>query len=248
MIGSSSFSLTKGSLIPETYRFFAAWDPAESGKQNFSRARDQNLVGARSASWLRDVLKVIHSRFELSGRDRPLLDLARQGVPLDVWKPILLWHLVRQDTLLRAFLTDWLWSHHGAGTLVLRTRDVAEWLTSLDLPYAEVTRLRVASALLRLGVDFGLLTGTVTRRFAPVHLPEPSLLYLLHAIRDAEGNTTRLLHSPDWRCFYMAPEDVESAVLRLHQFRRLHYEVAGSVVDLSLPAASAAAWVAASAA
>ena len=35
----------------------------------------------------------------------------------------------------------------------------------------------------------------------------------------------------------MDADDVERELLRLHQFRRLHYEVAGSLAQLDLPAA-----------
>jgi len=38
--------------------------------------------------------------------------------------------------------------------------------------------------------------------------------------------------------FLMRPADVEHELLRLHQFRKLEYEVAGSLVQLSLPCAS----------
>jgi hypothetical protein len=36
----------------------------------------------------------------------------------------------------------------------------------------------------------------------------------------------------------MRPVDVERELLRLHQFRRLEYHVAGSLVQLSLPCTS----------
>ena len=35
--------------------------------------------------------------------------------------------------------------------------------------------------------------------------------------------------------YLMRPDDVERELLRLHQFRKLHYEVAGSIVQLTLP-------------
>jgi hypothetical protein len=38
----------------------------------------------------------------------------------------------------------------------------------------------------------------------------------------------------------MDPGDVERELLRLHQFRKLHYEVAGSLAQIKLPATSAA--------
>ena len=43
----------------------------------------------------------------------------------------------------------------------------------------------------------------------------------------------------DWRMFLMRPADVEHELLRLHQFRKLDYQVAGSLVQLSLPCESA---------
>jgi hypothetical protein len=36
----------------------------------------------------------------------------------------------------------------------------------------------------------------------------------------------------------MESSDVEQALFRLHQFRRLHYEVAGSLAQLQLPCGS----------
>ena len=39
--------------------------------------------------------------------------------------------------------------------------------------------------------------------------------------------------------YLMDSADVERELLRLHQFRKLHYEVAGSLAQLKLPAASA---------
>jgi hypothetical protein len=41
----------------------------------------------------------------------------------------------------------------------------------------------------------------------------------------------------------MSPTDVERELLRLHQFRKLRYEVAGSLVELTLPCGSAAEFV-----
>ena len=36
----------------------------------------------------------------------------------------------------------------------------------------------------------------------------------------------------------MSVRDVEAELLRLHQFRKLHYQVAGSVAELTLPSGS----------
>jgi hypothetical protein len=96
----------------------------------------------------------------------------------------------------------------------------------------------VAAGLLKLAVDFGLLRGKVVREFATYHLPERSFLYLLHAMREERNSPSDVVGAHDWRMFLMRPADVEHELLRLHQFRKLEYEVAGSLVQLSLPCAS----------
>ena len=86
----SSFTVIKGAMIDETYAAFAAWDLQASKKSNLDRLRDENTIGASSATWLRDVAWVLNRRFEPEHRDRALVVLARGGLPLDEWKPLLL--------------------------------------------------------------------------------------------------------------------------------------------------------------
>ena len=89
-----------------------------------------------------------------------------------------------------------------------------------------------------MAVDFGLLRGSVVKGIRGYHLPERSFLYLLHALRKRSKARARSSHAPDWRMFLMRPSDVEHELLRLHQFRKLDYQVAGSLVQLTLPCAS----------
>jgi hypothetical protein len=95
-----------------------------------------------------------------------------------------------------------------------------------------------------MAVDFDLLHGRSTKHFSSYHLPERSFLYLLHAIRDERLNPGKVIAAPDWRLFLMRPGDVEREILRLHQFRKLEYHVAGSLVQLDLPFQSADAYAA----
>src|SRR5260370_39624074 len=97
----SSFTVIKGAMIPETYAVFAAWDFNKSKRENLDLLRRDNFIGARSAAWLRDVAKVLNRRFEPAGRDRALVILAQAGCPRDERKPIMLWHLTREQFLLR---------------------------------------------------------------------------------------------------------------------------------------------------
>jgi hypothetical protein len=67
-----------------------------------------------------------------------------------------------------------------------------------------------------------------------IQTSERSFLYLLYAIREELQNPRRVLESGDWRMFLMTPADVEREILLLHQYRKLDYHVAGSIVELNL--------------
>jgi hypothetical protein len=238
----SSFTLIKGTMIPETHAVFAAWDFDRSKRENLDRLRHENFIGVRSATWLRDVAKVLNRRFEPAGRDRALVVLAQARCPMDEWKPILLWHITRDEFLLRDFLIHWLYPRFEDGVLRLRPEELTEFLLDLrhrggeiEHDWSEATLQRVAAGLLKAAADFGLLRGSGVKEFASYHLPERSFLYLLHAMRDTHANPARVISSPDWRMFLMSPDDVEREVLRLHQFKKLHYEAAGTLLQLTLP-------------
>lgn len=244
----SSFTIIKGSMIEETYAVFRDWDFSLSREDNLRRVRDDNTIGASSANWLRDVYWVLHRRFDPNGRDRALVQLAKRHASMDDWKPLLLWHMTRDEFLLRDFLVNWLYAEYEDGAFRIRTEDLHSYLEGLhgrgliEEAWKESTLKRVASALLRMAVDFGLMTGTTVREFASYHLPEQSFLYLVHAMYEVHGNGHDVLHSPEWRLYLMSRAEVERELYRLHQYRKLRFEVAGSLVELSLPYDSAAAY------
>src|SRR5262249_40605989 len=160
----SSFTLIKGMMIPETYAVFRTWDLDASKRENLDRLRHDNFIGTRSAAWLRDVAWVLNRRFDPAGRDRTLVTLAQGGCSLDEWKPILLWHTARDEFLLRDFFRNWLYPQYEAGTLRLRPEELNDFLLDIrhrggetEHEWSEVTRHRVASALLKAAADFGLL-------------------------------------------------------------------------------------------
>ncbi len=100
------------------------------------------------------------------------------------------------------------------------------------------TLSRVASGLFSIAVEFGLMTGRQVREFAPYHLSDESFLYVLHALAEKRPNATEIVQSPEWRMYLMDPSDVERELFRLHQYRKLHYDVAGSLAQLKLPCGS----------
>lgn len=79
------------------------------------------------------------------------------------------------------------------------------------------------------------------KTLSPPSMGEDALLFHVHLIAELEGSAARVVESRYWRSAFMSPSDVHAALLRLHQFRRLDYQVAGSLVQLSLPYGSAVA-------
>jgi len=245
----SSFTIIKGAMIEETYAVFRAWDLHLSKRENLDHLRGSNFIGARSATWLRDMIKVLNRRFDPGGRDKPLVLLDKQDCPMEEWKPLLLWHMTRDEFLLHDFIQHWLFKAYAKGQFRVRPEELDPYLKSIkrrggqiEHVWTEVTVHRVAAGLLKIAADFDLLKGSAIKEFTTYHLPEHSFIYLLHAIREREANPGRLLSAPDWRLFLMSPEDVERELLRLHQYRKLRFEVAGSLMQLSLPCKSAEAY------
>jgi hypothetical protein len=243
---ASTFMSTKGAMIDETYSVFASWDLTKSKKDNLDRLRSSNEIGAASASWLEQVVKVLNRRFDPNTRDQALVFLAQHGCPREEWKPILLWHLTRDEFLFRDFLESWLYPAHQEGAFRVRPEQLHEHLRTAgkrgaltEHDWTETSIKRVAAGLLKMAADFGLLQGSNVRELTAYHLPERSFLYLLHALSERNQSASAVIHALDWRLFLMPPSDVEQELLRLHQFRKLSYHVAGSLAQLDLPCATA---------
>ncbi|MCB0345179.1 MAG: DUF1819 family protein [Bdellovibrionales bacterium] len=238
----SSFLAIKGPLVEETYRAFRDWDLSVSAKENLKLIKETNSIGASSNAWLRDVLFVLSRRYDLDAGDKTLIQFAQSGVSLDEWRAAQLWHIARHDKLLRIFIGDWLYDKREKDFAVLTAEAAKEFLfKALEVQFngkcdwSPTTIARVASRLLTTATEFHLLRGKTKREFVAYHLPERSFIYLLCAMMERESSTTRVIHSPDWRLFLMTVQAVEDELLRLHQYGKLRFERAGSLLELTLP-------------
>ena len=52
---------------------------------------------------------------------------------------------------------------------------------------------------------------------------EICFLGLLRAMADAEPNALHIVDAEDWRLYLMDKSDVERELMRLHQFRKVHF-------------------------
>lgn len=244
----SSTSIIRAGLVEETYAALRDWDFQTSKPENIKRLSQAPTVAAVSESWRKDILQAISRRLDPGGRDRSLTILAQCGFSLENWKPLLLWHITRDEYLLRSFLVDWFFEARASGKSSVTADDVEAFLRSKDIakrtksPWQPVTVRRLSNALLQNALDFGLVTGTARKEFVSYHLPEESFVYILHAMADAEPNARRIVDSRDWRMYQMDTSDVERELLRLHQYHKVHYQVAGSLAQLKLPSASSGSY------
>jgi hypothetical protein len=240
----------KGALVSETFAIFREWNLDKTIQENLQRVRETNPIGARSQGWLREVVVTLSSRFSTAGSIKPLVTLAKAGIDHPTWTACLFWHIGATDELYYRFATEWLFEQYVAGTYLIQTSDVIPFVhTMTDGKIAsggnlsEYGVIRTARDLLRMAADLGLLTNTNVRHFTSYHLPEIAFMYLLHELSEREANPLRIINSLDWRLYLMSPQDVERELLRLHQYRKVHYEVAGSIVQLKLPYPSAIEYV-----
>lgn len=241
--------LRKGALIGETRVVLRQWDPRISVRENVHAALGKNPVGAKSAGWLREIIATLSSRLsEIKGAELAGLQaLACSRASEEVWRASFHWHCARTDQMYYGFATGWLFNSYRQGAYRIRSEDVVPVVRDLtaqakgkDASLSEYGVKRAARDLLLTAADFGILKGRVTKEFVSYHLPEESLVYLLHAMAQLEPNARRIIDSADWHMYLMDAADVERELLRLHQFRKVHYEVAGSLAQLKLPCGSAA--------
>jgi hypothetical protein len=231
--------LRKGALVEDTYVAFKHWDLSDSLAGNLSRIRKTNPIGAPNEAWLREVAITLSNRFGSGGDYLPLVYLALANYPLDKWRCCLLWHIGHTDVIFHRFVTEWLFEEFRRGTYSIRSEALAPFARTITTKrgqhLSEYGQKRAARDLLLMAADLGLLTGKVIKRFAAFHLPEEVFLYMVYAMKERESNAREMINSPEWRLFLMTPADVEREILNLHQFRKLHYETAGTLSQLSLP-------------
>lgn len=239
----STFSVTKGGRVAETYACFAAWDLDLSLDDNLERFREGNPILAPTDAWLKEMRKIFHRRFADIERHRRLIRLVQGPRPLAqaVWAPILLWHLCGRELLLSDFLETWLFPRKQNGFLRVRGADVRLYLSELkprgliQVDWKPSSVSRMASGLPSYAADFGLLQGKAVKEIAPFHLNDEALLYVLHEMAAASANTEKILDDTRWRRFLLSRDELEQELLRLHQHRKLTFELAGSMVALELP-------------
>ena len=236
--------LRKGVFVQETYQLFADWDFALSSEANLGRG----LAGRQATQgWDTEVVATVRRRIRDFERVRSLIVLAARGLPVADWRDCLRLWIGATEEPFHTFAAGWLFDEQVRGRPAVRSEDV---LSVVDCaaarrpgdpePLSDHSRTRAGRDLLKTASDLGMLEGGGgSRHFATIAMSDDVLVYYAQMIADLEESPSRVPGSRLWSLAYMTPTDVHLTLLHLHQFRRLNYQVAGSLAQLTLPAPSA---------
>jgi hypothetical protein len=236
--------LRKGVLVHETYRLFAEWDLGMTTEENLERG----LAGrATTQGWDTEVVATVRRRVRDFDRIRSLIILAQRGLPLNDWRDCLRLWVGATEEPFHSFATGWLFDEKVRGRSVIRSEELVPVIDAAASrrpgnakPISDYSRIRAARDLLKTASDLGMIEGAgPARTYSGIAMSDDVLVYYVHLIAELEGGVGRVPDSKLWRLAYLAPQDVQLMLLHLHQFRRLDYQVAGSLAQLTLPASSA---------
>ena len=238
--------LRKGPLVEETYRLFAGWRDDVSVEANFESAFRDRFP---TIAWAKEVRLTTSGRLRNPDAVRPLIVLARNGIKLDDWRDCWRLWIGATEEPFGSFVRDWLYPHFAAGHYQVSAEDVREFAISAwkahspKRPLSEYGVVRAARDLVHTAAELDMLSGTGPgKTFSTRSFGDQVLLFYVQMIADLEGSATKVPESPLWRLALMPPSEVHVTLLHLHQFRRLDYQVAGSLIQLTLPYPSALAF------
>lgn len=227
----SSKIIKAGALLRDTKLLLQQWNLSTDVATNLARIRQENLFGKASRSRVEDILAVFRQRYlkdpELLGA---LVHLASGRVSPESLDRILYFEAARADLLLHDVVAELLlpWSYRPDPEV--RVWEVQSWLAEqvaagkTEGEWSEPVQRRIAQGLLSTLRDFGILQGSQRKRIASAYLPVDAFAIIAFQLRRGQPAGDRLVHSPEWRMFFLSDLAVERFFLEAHQERLLQYQ------------------------
>ncbi len=241
----SSRIIKASALIPDTKVLLSEWDLSQSVADNLDRARHQNIFGKASRSRIEDILVIFRQRyFDDADVGAMLVALVQENAPVGWLDPLLYFFAAQNDRTLRDAVVEVIYPRHRAGytdlPLEVVLRAIRGWVAEgkTTTPWQDETIERVAQGVTATLRDFGVLEGTVHKQIAPVYLPTSAFALIAFWMQQRQPSGDLVLHSDDWRLFFLPAEGVERFFVEAHQEHLLTYHAAGSIVRIEFPATS----------
>jgi len=234
-----------GALIPEMRRLLLEWDDRAGTSQ---RIVEGNQLTSPSRARLRDVVtRAFIPRFVRSRPPnfwRPLATFERARWPTSALVPLHYYAAAAVEPILWDFVTEVLAERVSRGQLDVTISDAERFLAAAPANrfqgrrWTRTVTTKVARGLLAALRDFGVLTGAVKKRIAPLYVPTESFAFLAMVRYQLGRRGGALLHDEMWRLFFLPDLAVERFFVEAHQRKLLTYQAAGSLVSVSFPAAT----------
>jgi hypothetical protein len=235
--------LRKGPLVEETSRLFSGWEDNKTLSENLDLAF---LGRFPTIAWEREVRATTSGRLRNLDALRPLIVLARNGMALDDWRDCWRLWIGATEEPFGQFVRDWLFPQMMSGRSRVSASDVQEFAVSAwsrhspKRPLSDYGVARAARDLVHTASQLGLLSGDgVVKTVAAIPHSDETLIFYVQMIADLEGSSAKVPGSDLWRMFMIPASEVHVVLLHLHQFERLDYQAAGSLVQLTLRCPSA---------
>jgi hypothetical protein len=238
--------LRKGPLVEETYRLFSGWDDSKTVSENLDFAF---LGRFPTIAWEQEVRVTTLARLKNADAIRALIVLARNVMKIRDWRECWRLWIGATEEPFGGFVRDWLFPQMMSGRRHVRAQDVREYaikawsLHSPKRPLSEHGVVRAARDLVHTAAQLGLLSGDgPVKTFSATPTSDDVLLFYVQMIADLEGSTAKVSGSDLWRMMMIPASETHAVLLDLHQFKRLDYQVAGSLVQVTLRYPSALAF------
>lgn len=238
----SSRIIKASALIADTKVLLSAWDLQQPVDDNLARARQQNILGKTSRRRANDILTIFRQRYFSDPEvGAALVTLVQGHAPAQWIDPLLYFFSAQNDRTLRDIVIQVVYPRSLAGytdlPIDLIVRTLRQWVAEgkTTSPWNEKTILRVAQNSMAALRDFGVLQGTVRKQIAPVYLPNQSFALIAFWLDRQLHSGNRVLHSEDWKLFFLPVAGVERFFLEADQEHLLRYNAAGSIVRLDFP-------------
>jgi len=231
--------LIKCTLAPDESRAYWERTRSSDSKPSSRLAFEQYWFGARSLSWVKELMAGMRARFDAYP---DALAVLQQWplMPPQTRTAICHWHVQLTDPLYRRFTGDFLPARHEALRPDLSRRTVIGWVSErCPQHWTMATRTQFASKLLSTALAAGLVAGRRDpRQLVFPRIPDDTLTYLLYLLRDITFEGT-LIDNPYLRSVGLSGAVLES---RLRALPALRYRRLSDVIEYGWRYAGLSDW------
>ena len=192
----SSALSSKGALLDETLTILRQIDAGCGVDEVRGMVMDDDLLHKTTMYTRRSSWNNIHARFLIDPEFATLLSSMVVHAPdRQTGRLILLYEFCRSSAILHDTTVHCIYPRYAAGYSAISTADMQNHFDDVSAQHPELadwspqTRDKVASNILTILRDFGLLRGARPKQFARLYVSLPAFVYVLYRIAGAEATS-----------------------------------------------------------